>query len=144
MRRTFLTCLLVCTACLAAPCLAQEAQVSGADSRAIEQVIRAQLDAFASDNAGKAFSYAAPGIRRVFGTPENFIAMVRHSYPVVYRPAAVSFLKPEAVGREVLQPVRLTDNDGTLWIAIYTMQRQPGGAWLTNGCQLGRTQGQVT
>jgi hypothetical protein len=129
---------------LAGPAGAQEPQVGGADARAIEQVIRAQLDAFASDDAGKAFSYAAPGIRRAFRTPENFIAMVRHSYPVVYRPAAVTFLKPETAGREVLQPVRLTDNDGTLWLAIYTMQRQPGGAWLTNGCHLGRTEGQVT
>jgi len=154
MRRSFLGCLrlwrlrwfllFLFGAALAGPAGAQEAQVGGADARAIEQVIRAQLDAFASDDAGKAFSYAAPGIRRAFGTPENFIAMVRHSYPVVYRPAAVNFLKPEIVDRQVLQPVRMTDNDGTLWIAIYTMQRQPGGVWLTNGCRLGRTQGQVT
>ena len=47
-----------------------------------------------SDDAKRAFSYAAPSIRAMFGTPERFLAMVRAGYPVVYRPPAVTFLIP--------------------------------------------------
>ncbi|HEX4329866.1 MAG TPA: DUF4864 domain-containing protein [Burkholderiales bacterium] len=123
---------------------AQDAPVSKGDAGAIEKVIRAQLDAFAADDAAKAFSFAAPGIRQSFGTPDNFMQMVRMGYPVVYRPAAVVFLKPSAVGREVFQPVQMTDHEGQLWIALYNMQRQPGGNWLTGGCRLLRSDGKVT
>ncbi len=47
-----------------------------------------------SDDAKRAFSYAAPSIRAMFGTPERFLAMVRAGYPVVYRAAGATFLIP--------------------------------------------------
>ncbi|HEY4375374.1 MAG TPA: DUF4864 domain-containing protein [Burkholderiales bacterium] len=123
---------------------AQQPAVNSADARAIESVIRGQLAAFAADDAAKAFSYAAPGIRRTFGTADNFLHMVRVSYPVVYRPAAVLFLKAEAADGEVLQPVQMTDRDGQLWIALYSMQRQRDGKWLTGGCRLLHSEAKVT
>lgn len=132
--------LLVCAGAAAAA----DTPVKGADARAIEGVIRGQLDAFAADDAAKAFSFAAPGIRRTFGDAATFMHMVRMSYPVVYRPAAVLFLKPEALGAEILQPVQMTDRDGQLWIALYNMQRQPDGKWLTGGCRLVRSEAKVT
>jgi Domain of unknown function (DUF4864) len=144
MRKLVLSFLMLLAAGFTASAPAQEAPVPTADARAIEAVIRAQLDAFARDDARKAFSYAAPGIRQAFGTPENFLVMVRSGYPVVYRPASVHFLKPVADEGAVIQPVRMTDADGTAWIALYLMQRQPDGVWLTNGCRLARSEGQVT
>ena len=147
MRRFFLlriVCLLAAWIGWQGLASAQDPAVSGTDAVAIQGVIRAQLDAFAADDAPRAFSYATPGIQGMFGTPDNFIAMVRKGYPVVYRPSSVVFLKPEADGGQVLQAVQMTDADGQLWIALYTMQRQPGGGWLTNGCRLGRSQGRVT
>ena len=147
-RRSFLARLLYWTGVALILCAgaarAQEAPVSKGDAGAIEKVIRAQLEAFAADDAVKAFSYAAPGIRQSFGTPDNFMQMVRIGYPVVYRPAAVAFLKPSVVGSEVYQPVQMTDREGQLWIALYNMQRQPGGNWLTGGCRLMRSEGKVT
>jgi hypothetical protein len=118
--------------------------VSGAEAKAVQQVIRAQLDAFAADDAPKAYSYASPSIRGVFPSADIFMHMVRNGYPVVYRPASVAFLKPEKEGDEILQPVQMTDEEGRVWIALYTMQRQASGAWLTNGCRLARGKGQVT
>jgi ketosteroid isomerase-like protein len=60
---------------LALAALTASAQpVSDADARAVREVIEAQLDAFKRDDAPRAFSYAAPGIRATFGTPENFMA----------------------------------------------------------------------
>ena len=113
-----------------------------ADARAVREVIEAQLDAFRRDDAARAFSLATPGIRETFGTPENFMDMVRSAYAVVYRPKSVAFEAPVVIDGEVVQPVRMTDAEGRGWLAIYPMQRQPDGSWRTNGCQLGRLAGQ--
>jgi len=112
--------------------------VSAADARAVRQVIQAQLDAFKRDDAARAFSYAAPGIRDTFGTPERFMAMVREQYAVVYRPRSVSFEEPLMAGEDLVQPVRMTDGYGHTWMAIYPMAKQPDGRWRINGCHLAR------
>jgi hypothetical protein len=113
-------------------------------ARAVREVVQAQLDAFRHDDATRAFALATPGIRRTFGSAENFLEMVRGSYAVVYRPKIVVFEAPRIVDGQVLQPVRLSDEDGRGWIAVYPMQRQPDGSWRTNGCQLARLAGQTT
>ena len=123
---------------------AQAAAVPPADARALREVIEAQLDAFRRDDAARAFSLATPGIRETFGSAENFIEMVRKSYAVVYRPKQVAFEAPMVIDGEFLQPVRMTDQDGQEWIAVYPMPRQPDGSWRTNGCQLGRLTGLKT
>ena len=117
--------------------------VSSADARAIRKVIEAQLDAFRRDDAARAFSYATPGIRELFGSPETFMAMVKTSYPVVYRPSSVVFQAPAMEGSELVQLVRMTDADGHAWIARYPMLRDGKGPWRINGCQLARVPGQT-
>ena len=99
--------------------------VSPADARAVREVIEAQLDAFKRDDAARAFSYAAPGIRAAFGTAEKFMAMVREQYAVVYRPRSVSFDAPMLAGAELVQPVHMTDAEGRAWVALYPMEKQP-------------------
>ena len=118
--------------------------VSAADAKAIRKVVQAQLDAFKRDDAAKAFSYATPGIRELFGTPETFMAMVKSSYAVVYRPRSVAFQPPKMAGSELVQPVHMTDADGHAWIALYPMLRGQDGVWRINGCQLARLAGQST
>ena len=120
------------------PVLAGAQAVSAADARAVRAVIEAQLEAFRRDDAPRAFSYAAPGIRASFGTPENFMAMVREQYAVVYRPRSVSFEEPLMAGADLVQPVRMTDGEGRAWMAIYPMAKQPDGSWRINGCHLAR------
>ena len=108
----------------------------------VKRVIYASGSGIFGDDATKAFSLAAPGIRETFGSAENFMAMVRNSYAVVYRPANVAFELPVLLDGQVVQPVRMTDAQGRAWIALYPMQRQPDGSWRTNGCQLARVPGQ--
>jgi hypothetical protein len=132
----------VATSATATASAQAQAAVTQGDARAIRAVIEAQLDAFGKDDGARAFSLATAGIRDIFGTPENFMAMVRKSYPVVYRPKSVLFEAPVLVEGQVMQPVRMTDAEGHGWIALYPMQRQPDGSWRTNGCQLGRLAGQ--
>ena len=122
----------------------QTPAVSAADAKDIRAVIEAQLDAFAADDAIRAFSYAAPPIRQMFGTAENFIGMVRQGYPVVYRPASVTFLKPEMIEGELIQSVQMTDAGGQVWLALYQMQRQSDRSWRINGCQVVASRDRVT
>src|SRR5215470_14612180 len=137
MRRRLLLFLpaLVLTA-LSAPRPTAAEPLARADARQVRAVVEAQLDAFARDDAERAFSYAAPGIRTMFGDAERFMAMVRRSYPVVYRPASVAFLVADADGDEVVQPVHFTDAEGGLWLAVYHLQRQPDRSWRIAGCEL--------
>lgn len=118
--------------------------VSTGDAKAIRAVVEAQLDAFAADDAKKAFSFAAPSIRKMFGTPERFIEMVRAGYPAVYRPASVTFLQPLRAQGRLFQGVRLTDADGGEWLATYSLERQADGSWRVGGCDVQPATGRMT
>jgi hypothetical protein len=127
---------LIAAAALAAPLAAAPPKLSGPDQAAIRSVIGRQIEAFRRDDAAEAFALASPGIRDTFGTPENFLRMVRDSYQVVYRPASVTFLEATFVNDEVVQKVQLSDSAGAVWLALYPMERQKDGSWKTNGCRL--------
>ena len=80
---------------------ARAAVVSQAQASQARSVVQAQLDAFAADDSLRAFLLGTDALRKRFGSPDRFIAMVRRGYPVVYRPAAVAFLKPQRDGDHV-------------------------------------------
>ena len=61
-------------------------------------VIEAQIEAMAIDNWPKAYSYAAPAIRKRFGSPQRFKEMVLKGYKIVYRPRSISFQGVENFG----------------------------------------------
>lgn len=144
MRRLFARFFMLLTlAAIAGAACAKTVPVPAADAKKVRAVIEAQLDAFAADDAQRAFSYAAPAIRQIFGTPENFIRMVRTGYPVVYRPASVIFLKPERVDGTLVQGVQMTDSAGEVWLAVYIMERQRDKSWRINGCQVAESAGRA-
>lgn len=119
-------------------------EVARGDVKAVRQVIEAQLAAFAEDDAEKAFSFAAPSIRESFGTAEKFMAMVRRGYPVVYRPTSVRFLEPVMHGATLMQRVRMTDDLGTSWMVVYSLERQDDQSWRITGCIAARGDGRTT
>lgn len=116
------------------PALAQQA---GEDA-AIRDVISRQLDAFLADDASRAYSFAAPGIQRLFPGEERFMGMVRQGYPPVYRPRSRDFGVLRQTQRGPVQEVTLIDENGQAWLALYTMERQPDGAWKIAGVRLVR------
>lgn len=118
--------------------------VSAADAKAVRSVIEAQLAAFAADDADKAFSYAAAGIRAMFVTPEHFLSMVRQGYPVVYRPASVTFLKPEWIDDMLIQRVQMTDAAGAPWMVVYELERQADKSWRIAACVAARGAARAT
>ena len=136
MVKQFVKWVLLCSLSLMAVASALAAPLTEQDTRAAQQVVKAQLAAFAADDAEQAFSYATDAIRAQFGTAAQFVRMVRGAYPVVYRPDGVIFLKPELDDDELVQPVHMTDPSGTTWLAIYQLLRQPDNSWRIGGCVL--------
>lgn len=122
---------------------AQADTLSAADEKSVRAVVEGQLAAFAKDDAAKAFSFAAPNVRKAVGSAAAFMAMVRRDYPVVYRPASSAFLKPEGSGDEVMQRVQLQDASGNAYLAIYSLERQKGNVWRITGCALVENKGRM-
>ena len=123
--------------------IAPAAAQSEADRSAVQAVIGQQLDAFLSDDAATAYSFAAPNIQTMFPTQDRFMELVQQGYQPVYRSKSRSFgeLKETAMGLE--QTVDLVDAAGEFWTAVYTLQRQPDGSWKISSCVLVKKPGQV-
>ena len=71
--------------------LAHAESLSAGDKSTFQTIITGQLEAFRADDGARAYSYAAPMIRRTFPTPDTFMAMVQKGYPPVYRPRSYRF-----------------------------------------------------
>jgi hypothetical protein len=122
---------------------AASAQLNETTAEAVKNTVQAQLNAFANDDADLAFSYAAPSILAIFETPQNFMAMVQHAYPVVYRPAKLLFLAAAGTSSAVVLPVKMWDQEGQSWMATYKLELQADGRWLIVACILVRDQGNL-
>lgn len=110
--------------------------VGAADRGQIRSVIESQLAAFQRDDGAAAFGFAAPSIRRMFGTAESFMSMVRSGYAPVYRPREVEFRDLIDLDGRLTQRVLLVGPDGQVVVAHYFMERQPDGSWRIAGCVL--------
>ncbi|MBD3765909.1 MAG: DUF4864 domain-containing protein [Rhodobacterales bacterium] len=113
---------------------------AAAQDPGIESTIRGQIAAFLKDDFATAFTYASPTIRGLFGTPENFGAMVRQGYPMVHRPAEVELLDLREVAGALWQRVRITDAAGGVHLLDYQMVPGPEG-WQINAVQILRAPG---
>ena len=101
----------------------------------IEGVIGNQIDAFKADNFEQAFEFAAPNIRNIFRTPENFGRMVTQGYPMVWRPAEVTYLELREENGSYWQKVQIVDAQGRVHMLDYRMLDTDSG-WKINGVQL--------
>lgn len=113
------------------------------EEKGVRAVVEAQMAALARDDATTAFSFAAPNVRETVGTASRFMEMVRKSYPAIYRPASTAFLKPEDHHGQVIQRVHLVDDDGSAWLALYSLQRQKDHSWRITGCQVIANKGRM-
>lgn len=108
-----------------------------ADDIALAQsVITAQEQAFGRDDAATAYSYAAPAIRERFQAADMFMAMVRNAYTPVYRHKSFEFGEGKAEGDWIAQRVHITDANGEMWEALYTLEREADGSLKITGCTL--------
>jgi hypothetical protein len=101
----------------------------------IRETIQSQIDAFLADDFARAFTFASPNIKGIFGTPENFGAMVKEGYPMVYRPAQVEMGELREIAGNLWQRVRVVDQAGAAWYLDYMMIETAEG-WQINAVQL--------
>lgn len=113
-----------------------EAALAAPDRAAIQDIISGQLRAFKDNDADKAFDFASPNIQGLFGSAQNFSAMVRNGYPPVWRPRSVEFGAIVEQNGRIVQKVEIIGPDGAPALALYTMEKQPDGSWRIDGCAL--------
>lgn len=108
-----------------------------AQQEPIREVIEAQIEAFEADDFATAFTFASPSIQAMFGNPQNFGAMVKGGYPMVWRPDDLRFLALEERGGRLFQDVMVRDLEGALHILEYQMIESEDG-WKINGVNIRR------
>ncbi|MAE37781.1 MAG: DUF4864 domain-containing protein [Pelagibacteraceae bacterium] len=115
---------------------ALSSELSDFDVAAIKSTVKSQLDAFAQDDFEKAYTYAAPSIKKIFLSPDNFKQMVINQYSAVYRPKKITFGDIITYRNSPALNVFLVDPDGNFVTATYMMEKQENNDWLIAGCIL--------
>lgn len=98
-----------------------------AQDQPIRQTIQSQLDAMQADDFPKAYTFASPTIKNIFGPVENFEAMVKQGYPMVWQHQAVQMLELRRVAGNLWQRVMVTDAAGRSFLLDYKMIETPEG-----------------
>lgn len=106
-----------------------------AQGREIEGVIGAQIEAMRADDFATAFDYASPNIQSRFGSADNFAAMVRGGYPMVWKPSGLRYLELREIAGALWQKVQVTDAEGRVHLLDYQMVNT-GNGWKINAVQL--------
>ena len=106
------------------------------DKEKIIAVIDAQLEAFRSGDAEKAYSFATPGIQRQFPNSAIFMQMVMNGYNVLRQPTQVEYRDLRDHFGVKVQLVQLTDLNGFTFQAFYQMEQQNSGEWRIGGCMI--------
>lgn len=112
------------------------ASAQSAPEEQVQAVITGQIEAFRSGAHEKAFSFAAPTIKGMFGSTDRFITMVRKGYGAIYGAQRHNFGRNRVTRDTILQEVRIVGPQGKDWVAIYTLRRQQDGSWKIAGVQM--------
>jgi hypothetical protein len=107
---------------------------SAADWNGIRGVVTAQREALVAGDGERAFAFATPALRRQYGSAEAFMRMVRSGYQALVEARYVELLEGAVIEGSTIQPLRLVMPDGTVLVALYTMERQRDGGWRIAGC----------
>lgn len=110
-------------------CLSAHANENTANAKAAQSIIDQQINAFLKDDAASAYSFADPGIKSIFPTPDAFIAMVKRLYAPIYRPQTYRFAKTIEQEGTLVQSVLIKAQDGGSFEALYTLVKQSDGSW---------------
>lgn len=144
IRRTLLGLGLLLAVALAGATARAAEPPDAADSAAIRAVIEGQIAAFRRDDGEAAFGFAAPAIRRQFGTVDIFMDMVRGGYGAVYRPQTYRLGALAVIDDLIVQKVHIVGPDGRAVTAFYIMEKQADGSWRIAGCSLGAAEERST
>lgn len=115
--------------------LARDADTDLATAR---DVVEKQITAFLNDDVDTAYSFASPGIKKLFPEPKRFIDMVKRNYQPVYRPGNYAFGRSHSAtgGKTIALELLITGPEGKDWRAIYILNRQDDGNYQISSVRL--------
>lgn len=119
---------------------AEDAPPTPGEWQAIKRVVGEQLAALRKNDGARAFTFASRALQAQFESVENFMRMVHAGYQPLIDARYDEFLEGAVIDGRPIQPLRLTLLDGTVLVALYTMEKVPdadGDArWRIAGCML--------
>jgi uncharacterized protein DUF4864 len=118
------------------------AALTSTDRRGIEDAVRVQIRAFATQDAEQAFANLAPSTQRFFGKPDRLLESIAEQTPPILLTRSFSFLGAEQTGNRITQQVLLTDRSGQDWLAEFQVEREKAGNWRVKGCVIEAAPGQ--
>lgn len=123
---------------LAAPmCCSAMEDITTADAIAIRETVESQLQALSHDDAASAFELATPKQRMMIGNASRFLDIIKEHYPPIYHHESAIFFRAEVVDGDTIQIVRIADDAGKVWVAVFRMQQQEeDSSWKIDGCFL--------
>jgi hypothetical protein len=114
-------------------------EITKQDRVAIRAVVQAQLEALAADDADTAFALTTADTRSKLGDPATFLQIIKEQFQPIYHHRRAIFSMPEIMAGRILQVVRLTDGDSSVWLAAFLMQKDQDGNWKVDDCKLFET-----
>ena len=108
----------------------------------VKKVISSQLMAFKEKNVEKAYSFAAPNIKRQFFNAKNFGLMVKNGYPVIWSPKNYQFVKFSSNGTRSIQRVLFRSSTDALLTYDYLLEKFSNG-WRIAGVIQVNTEGNI-
>ena len=107
-----------------------------------QAVIAGQIQAFRNHDAPGALSFAGDVFHKTYTDPKAFfVAIISSGYSPIMESRSQTFGEYQLLGTDkVLQEVKLTGNDQTIYEAIYQLAKEAGG-WRVLGVQLTKTPG---
>ncbi len=107
-----------------------------------QSVIAGQIQAFRNHDAPAAYSFAGEEFHKAYADPKDFfIAIIQSGYTPIMESRSQTFGEYQLIGTDkVLQEVKLTGNDQSIYEAFYQLSREADG-WRVHAVQLLKTAG---
>lgn len=137
--KTLVACVVLFLGSLTVGATAQDIAKSDADE--VQRIISDQLSAFIENDAQRAYSYAAPSIKKIYPDANSFMAMVERGYGPIYRSTTRDFGRNRAANGNIYQELILTGERGITWESLYSLSKQDDGSWKIMGVQMQRSNG---
>ena len=115
--------------------IAAAAPVSAVDARSIQAVVKSHIAALSQDDADQVFESATSATQIEFGSPEDFLQLIKQEYRPIYQSRHAIFASPEVIDGDTIQVVNVTDDSDHVWVALFRMERDTDGRWKIDGCQ---------
>jgi len=109
-----------------------------------QSTIDQQFQAFRDRDHEMAFQQAAPALRKIFGSTNRFIGMVKKGYGPIYDAKSWSFGRSKMNEDTLFQEVLIGGPDGRNWTALYQLQQLSNGEWKITSVRMVPSEGQST